>query len=70
MIITIDEFRFGKLNLSYHTSRSFKRGWVALVERLPVRLRLLWALGRLVCTGKGNFRFEERVRKWNGNDNG
>jgi len=53
MIITIDEFRFGKLNLSYHMSCSFKRGWVALGERLPVGLRLLWALGRLVCTGKG-----------------
>ena len=63
------QVRFGKLNLVYHTSRSFKRGWVALGGRLPVGL-LLWALGRLVCKGKEHVRFEERESKWCENDTG
>jgi len=49
------QVRVGKLKLVYHTSRSFKRGWVALGGHLPVGL-LLRALGRLVCTGKGHVR--------------
>jgi len=54
MITTVDKFRIGKLNLVYHTSRSFKRGWLGGARRMFARrVAFLWALGRLVGTRKG-----------------
>jgi len=69
MIAMVDKFRIGKLNLVYHTSRSFKRGRLGGARRIFARrVAFLWALGRLVGTGKGRMRVEERDRKRSEND--
>jgi len=47
MITMIYKFRIGKLNLVYHTSRSFKRGRLGGARRVSARrVAFLWARGK------------------------